>query len=116
MLAAATDCSARSSFQASRSSGWQPLPWPGLAPLAFLAGLLDARLAKGGVGELMVRLRADPTPDLGELLAQALRDPNLVLDLLAAPVRSWADQDGNPATLPEARTGGRRATIVKQNG
>ncbi|HET9304364.1 MAG TPA: hypothetical protein VFO20_16460, partial [Propionibacteriaceae bacterium] len=41
----------------------------GLAPLAFLAGLLDARLAKGGVGELLVELRTDPTPDLRELLA-----------------------------------------------
>ena len=31
----------------------------GLAPLAFLAGLLDARLAKAGVGELLVQLRAE---------------------------------------------------------
>jgi signal transduction histidine kinase len=87
----------------------------GLAPLAFLAGLLDARLAKGGVGELMVRLRADPTPDLGELLAQALRDPTLSLIYWLPQYGSWADQDGNPATLPEP-DGGRRATIVKQNG
>jgi signal transduction histidine kinase len=87
----------------------------GLAPLAFLAGLLDARLAKGGVGELMVRLRADPTPDLGELLAQALRNPTLSLIYWLPQYGSWADQDGNPATLPEP-DGGRRATIVKQNG
>jgi signal transduction histidine kinase len=87
----------------------------GLAPLAFLAGLLDARLAKGGVGELMVRLRTDPTPDLAELLAQALRDPTLSLIYWLPQYGSWADQDGNPATLPEP-DGGRRATIVKQNG
>jgi len=87
----------------------------GLAPLAFLAGLLDARLAKGGVGELLVQLQADPAPDLRELLAQALRDPTLSLIYWLPQYGSWADQDGSPATLPEADSG-RRATIVKQNG
>jgi signal transduction histidine kinase len=87
----------------------------GLAPLAFLAGLLDARLAKGGVGELLVRLRANPTPDLQALLAQALRDPTLSLVYWLPQYGSWADQDGNPATLPEPDSG-RRATIVKQDG
>jgi hypothetical protein len=67
----------------------------GLAPLAFLAGLLDARLAKGGVSELLVRLRADPSPDLRELLAQALRDPTLSLIYWLPQYGSWADQDGN---------------------
>jgi signal transduction histidine kinase len=87
----------------------------GLAPLAFLAGLLDARLAKGGVGELMVRLRADPQPDLRELLAQALRDPTLSLIYWLPQYGSWADQDGNPTNLPELDNG-RGVTIVKQNG
>jgi signal transduction histidine kinase len=87
----------------------------GLAPLAFLAGLLDARLAKAGVGELLVRLRANPTPDLQALLAQALRNPTLSLVYWLPQYGSWADQDGNPATLPEPDSG-RRATIVKQNG
>lgn len=86
----------------------------GLAPLAFLAGLLDARLAKGGVGELMVQLRADPT-DLRQLLAQALRDPTLSLIYWLPQYGSWADQDGNPTNLP-APDSGRRVTIVKQNG
>jgi signal transduction histidine kinase len=87
----------------------------GLAPLAFLAGLLDARLAKGGVGDLMVQLRADPAPDLQELLAQALRDPTLSLVYWLPQYGSWADQDGNPATLPEPDSG-RRVALVKQNG
>jgi signal transduction histidine kinase len=87
----------------------------GLAPLAFLAGLLDARLAKGGVGELIVQLRADPAPDLRELLAQALRDPTLSLIYWLPQYGSWADQDGNPATLPEPGSG-RGVTLVKQNG
>ena len=87
----------------------------GLAPIAFLAGLLDARLAKGGVGQLMVQLRADPAPDLRELLAQALRDPTLSLIYWLPQYGSWADQDGNSATLPEPNSG-RRVTLVRQNG
>jgi signal transduction histidine kinase len=87
----------------------------GLAPLAFLAGLLDVRLAKAGVGELLVQLRATPSPDLRELLARALRDPTLSLIYWLPQYGSWADQDGNPATLPE-RDSRRRFTIVRQNG
>jgi signal transduction histidine kinase len=87
----------------------------GLAPIAFLAGLLDARLAKGGVGQLMVQLRADPAPDLRELLAQALRDPTLSLIYWLPQYGSWADQDGNPAALPEPNSG-RRVTLIRQNG
>jgi signal transduction histidine kinase len=87
----------------------------GLAPLAFLAGLLDARLAKGGVGELIVQLRADPAPDLRTLLAQALRDPTLSLIYWLPQYGSWADQDGNPTNLPGPESG-RRVTLVEQNG
>ena len=87
----------------------------GLAPLAFLAGLLDARLAKAGVGELLVQLRTDPTPDLQALLAQALRDPTLSLIYWLPQYGSWADQDGNPTSLPRSDNG-RRVTFVKQNG
>ena len=87
----------------------------GLAPLAFLAGLLDARLAKAGVGELLVQLRTDPTPNLQALLAQALRDPTLSLIYWLPQYGSWADQDGNPTSLPRSDNG-RRVTFVKQNG
>jgi signal transduction histidine kinase len=87
----------------------------GLAPLAFLAGLLDARLAKAGVGELLVQLRTDLAPDLQALLAQALRDPTLSLIYWLPQYGSWADQDGNPTMLPEHNSG-RRVAFVKQNG
>jgi signal transduction histidine kinase len=86
----------------------------GLAPLAFLAGLLDARLAKAGVGELLVQLQANPAPDLRELLARALRDPTLTLLYWLPQYGSWADQDGNSAALPGPDSG-RRVTLVKQN-
>jgi glucan phosphoethanolaminetransferase (alkaline phosphatase superfamily) len=52
----------------------------GLAPVAFLVGLLSARLARSAVGDLVVDLRADPAPAaLHEALARALRDPSLTL-------------------------------------
>ncbi|HEU4908600.1 MAG TPA: sensor histidine kinase, partial [Propionibacteriaceae bacterium] len=60
-------------------------------------------------------LRADPSPDLRALLAQALRDPTLSLIYWLPQYGSWADRDGNPAMLPEPDSG-RGATIVKQNG
>jgi signal transduction histidine kinase len=85
----------------------------GLAPLAFLAGLLDARLAKAGVGELLVQLQANPAPDLQELLARALRDPTLTLIYWLPQYGSWADQDGNSAALPGPDSG-RQVTLVKQ--
>jgi signal transduction histidine kinase len=85
----------------------------GLAPLAFLAGLLDARLAKAGVGELLVQLQANPAPDLQELLARALRDPTLTLIYWLPQYGSWADQDGYSAALPGPDSG-RQVTLVKQ--
>jgi len=87
----------------------------GLAPLAFLAGLLDARFAKAGVGAFLVQLQADPTPDLRQLLAQALRDPTLSLIYWLPQYGSWADQEGNPTALPGPDSG-RRVTLVRQNG
>jgi signal transduction histidine kinase len=87
----------------------------GLAPVAFLAGLLDARLAKAGVGELFIQLQADPSPDLRELLAQALRDPTLSLIYWLPQYGSWADQEGNPAMFPDPGSG-RKVTVVRQNG
>jgi signal transduction histidine kinase len=87
----------------------------GLAPLAFLAGLLDVRLAKASVGEILVQLQVNPAPDLRELLARALRDPTLSLIYWLPQYGSWADQEGNPTTLPGPDSG-RRVTLVKQNG
>jgi signal transduction histidine kinase len=72
----------------------------GLAPIAFLYGLLDARLARGEVAGLLVELRADPTTDLQAPLARALRDPSLRLAYWLPQFGSWADQDGNDVPPP----------------
>jgi hypothetical protein len=52
----------------------------GLSPIVFLLGLLDARLARSAVGDLVIELQADPEPrDLRDALARALHDPSLAL-------------------------------------
>src|SRR5215203_4402452 len=74
----------------------------GLAPIAFLFALLDARLARGEVANLLVELRRNPTADPQEPLARVLRDPSLRLAYWLPKSRSWADQNGQPMALPEA--------------
>ncbi len=82
----------------------------GLAPAAFLLGLLDARLARTDVGALLMELRAHPTSDLREPLARALHDPSLSLAYWLPQYGTWADPDGHAVTLRGADEG--RATRV----
>ena len=75
----------------------------GLAPVVFLIGLLDARLARSAVGDLIVELRADPTPPgLRDALARTLRDPSLTLAYWLPEFGTYADLDGRPVELPAA--------------
>jgi signal transduction histidine kinase len=80
----------------------------GVAPVAFLAGLLQARLARTAVGELVVELRGDPW-DLRAPLAKALRDPSLELLYWLPPFGTWADQDGRAVELPADHA---RVTVI----
>ena len=87
----------------------------GLAPVAFLLGLLDARLARSGVADMVVRLTSEPAPDLRELIARALRDDSLAVAYWLPEYGSWAGADGEPVTLPgpgEARG----VTVIEQRG
>ncbi len=86
----------------------------GLAPLAFLIGLLNARLARSAAGGLLVELRAEPV-DLRAPLARALRDPSLELVYWLPEFGSWADQSGQPVELPTSN-GARTTTMVERNG
>jgi signal transduction histidine kinase len=88
----------------------------GLSPIAFLLGLLDARLARSGVGDLIIELRADLTPaDLRAALGRALRDPSLTLAYWLPEFETWADLDGTPVSLPGAEEA-RSATLIDRNG
>jgi signal transduction histidine kinase len=84
----------------------------GLAPIAFLAGLLDSRLARTSVGDLVVELRSEPA-DLRTPLARALRDPSLELVYWLPQFGSWADQDGKGVDLPS--DGARAITMIERD-
>ncbi len=88
----------------------------GLAPFAFVTGLLHARLARSSVGDLFVELRADPAPaDLRDALARALRDPSLTLAYWVPEYGSYAGPDGRAVQLPDSD--GRRAVrLIERDG
>ncbi len=88
----------------------------GLAPAAFLIGLLSARLARSTLADLLVDMRAEPKPaDLRDALARALRDPSLTLAYWLPEFHSWSDVEGRAVALPAAGAG-RTATLVEHDG
>jgi signal transduction histidine kinase len=88
----------------------------GLAPLAFLVGLLHARLARAAVGDLFVDLRGSPAPaDLRDALARALGDPSLRLVYWLPAYESWADADGQAVAL-DGGGSGRATTLIDRGG
>ncbi len=88
----------------------------GMAPVAFLIGLLNARLARSAVGDLLVELRAEPAPaDLRDAFARALGDRSLELAYWLPQFNSWADPAGRPVELPEPDSG-RATTLIESDG
>jgi signal transduction histidine kinase len=102
-----------SSFQTIRKVTFLTI---GLAPVAFLIGLLSVRLARTTVAELLVELHADPAPvDLPGMFARALRDPSVTLAYWLPEYGKWADLDGRPVELPEADSD-RAITMIERDG
>jgi signal transduction histidine kinase len=88
----------------------------GLAPLAFLVGLLHARLARSAVGDVLVELSSNPAPaELRDALARALRDPSLSLVYWLPQFGSWADMDGRAVRLAELEDS-RATTLIDRDG
>ncbi len=87
----------------------------GLAPVVFLLGLLDARLARTDVGALLMELRAHPGGDLREPLARALHDPSLTLAFWLPKYGSWSDSEGHAVTLPGGADGRAARVIYREN-
>jgi signal transduction histidine kinase len=95
---------------------WATFVALGLAPVAFLIGLLHSRLARSAAGELLVELRDDPDPaDLRDALARALHDPSLTLAYWLPEFETWADLDGHEIQLPAADSG-RATTQIDRGG
>jgi signal transduction histidine kinase len=70
-------------------------------PLALLAGLLSARLARGGVADLVVELGRTPAAGVRDALARALHDPALQVAYWLPMRQSYVDEDGRPVELPD---------------
>jgi signal transduction histidine kinase len=88
----------------------------GIAPVAFLIGLLSARLARSTVADLLIELRAEPTPaELPHVFGRALRDPSLTLAYWLPEFDTWADLDGRAVELPPEGSG-REATLIARDG
>src|SRR5438067_699278 len=87
----------------------------GLSPIVFLLGLLDARLARSAVGELVIALRADPEAhDLRDALARALHDPSLTLAYWLPDFETYVDLEGRPLALP--KNPARASTVLDRDG
>jgi signal transduction histidine kinase len=94
---------------------WATFATLGLAPVVFLAALLNERLARSAVGDLMLELRAEPAPgELRDALARALRDPSLELAYWLPDYGVYADLDGRPLELPDLN--GRATTLIDRDG
>jgi signal transduction histidine kinase len=94
---------------------WATFVAIGLAPTAFLIGLLHSRLARSTVGDLLVELQEDPEPaDLRDALARALRDPSLTLAYWLPEFGSYADLDGRAVDL--SSQDGRTTTLIDRDG
>jgi signal transduction histidine kinase len=85
-------------------------------PLAVMAGLLRARLARSAVGDIFVELgQAHAHADVRDALARALGDPSLTLAFWVPDYESYVGVDGRPISLP-GEDSGRIATIVERGG
>jgi signal transduction histidine kinase len=85
-------------------------------PLAFLVGLLRARLARLMVGELLVELRESRAPGaLRDALARVLHDPSLEIAYWLPDQRSYVGVDGRPIDPPAEGTG-RATTVIEHDG
>jgi PAS domain S-box-containing protein len=106
-------------------AGWEgAAPWCRLAlyvsmalvPLAFLAGLLQLRLASLGVIRLIVDLnRGQARGRLRDSIARALGDPSLVLGYWISERQGYVDMYGRALLLPTEGSG-RSATVVDHDG
>jgi signal transduction histidine kinase len=92
---------------------WQVAAFIAL-PLALLAGLLRARLARAGVGDLVLELEHARPHEVRDALARALGDPTLEVAFWLPERDAYADADGKPVELPA--DGERAVTVLEHEG
>lgn len=87
----------------------------GLAPIAFMIGLLQARLVRSSVGDLLLDMGSNPGPTrLQAAVARSLRDPSVRILYWLRERDGYADVDGRRVEL--AAEEGRSMTPVLRDG
>src|SRR5262249_41602835 len=82
-------------------------------PLAYLFGLFQTRLARAGLGELVVELGNNPEQgQLRDALARALRDPTLELGYWMPAAQEYVDLGGSQVAVVPSAT--RPVTILQR--
>jgi signal transduction histidine kinase len=80
-------------------------------PIALLAGLLRARLARSGVGDLVLELERARPQEVRDALARALGDPTLEVAFWLPERGAYGDAAGRPVELPA--DGDRAVTLLE---
>jgi len=87
-----------------------------VVPVVFLVRLLQMRLARAGVGELVVDLGQAPSAGkLRDVLARTLKDPSLQVAFRVPDTERYVDAEGDPVQLP-GRDSRRMVTLVEREG
>jgi signal transduction histidine kinase len=84
-------------------------------PIALLAGMLRARLARANVGELVLELERTPPNELSAALARALGDPTLQVLFWLPDRDEFVDAQGRATELP-APDDRRAVTLLDHDG
>jgi signal transduction histidine kinase len=84
-------------------------------PLAYLFGLFQTRLARVGLGELVIELGNNPEQgQLRDALARALKDPSLELGYWMPASQEYVDVEGKQVDVVPTATRG--VTILERRG
>lgn len=85
-------------------------------PVAFLAGLLRSRLARSGVGQLIVELgERTPGGRLSTAVARALGDPTVEIAYWSPETSTYRDGEDRAVVIP-ADDGTRAVTVIERAG
>ena len=87
-----------------------------MIPIAVLYVMLQARMARAAVADLVVELGQTPTPArLRDALANALGDPSLQVAYWSPGRELFVDAAGEPVELPDERSG-QAITMLERDG
>jgi signal transduction histidine kinase len=85
-------------------------------PVAVLSVMLQARMARAGIADLVVEIGQAPTPArLRDALANALGDPSLQVAYWEPTQAHFVDSDGKTVELPEEGNG-QAITMLERDG